>query len=135
MEPHVDRAHRWLAYAALVLVALSVVIGVTMSFVPAPAENPEGAAGGPMFIAFMAVPLLLLALGLRSRRPRIQLLTTVGSLLFGAFLGAVVLGNWSGYSPAQRLFVPAMLGPVVVVCLLSFVAGIKPRPGHGATVG
>lgn len=120
-----------LAWVALALAAVDVAVGIVMAFVP----NPEGWAGGILFIGFYAVPLVLMGLALRSSHPVLHTIAGWAALLLAAYDGLVLIGNWSGYSSLTALFAVSITIPTVALCLVIFWAAViraRPSPSQPA---
>jgi hypothetical protein len=111
---------RRVSWIAAWLAAAQVLVGVGVSLLP----NPEGWVGGIFYAGMYALPLLLMAVALRSSRRPWHIVAGWGALLLAVFYSLVVVGNWSGYSAAQAAFALALTAPTVLVDLLVFWATI-----------
>jgi hypothetical protein len=120
------RLLKGLAWVAFALAAVDVVIGVVMAFVP----NPEGWAGGILFVVFYAAPLVLMGLALRSSHPVLHTIAGWAALLLAAYDGLIVVGNWSGYSSLTAFFAAGVTIPTVALYLIIFwVAALRSLHG------
>jgi uncharacterized membrane protein len=117
-----------LFWIAIALAAAHAAVGIGMSFV----GNLDGWLGGVMYALMFALPLVLIAFGLRSPKQR----TRVGwaALVLAVLYGAVVIGNWSGYPTQQAVFAVAITGPTVALDLVIFWATVLHRPRRSEPV-
>jgi hypothetical protein len=118
-----------LSWFALALAAAHVLVGMAMTF----AGNTEGPFGGVLYAAFYAIPLLLIALALRSVRQGWHTTAGWAALVLAVFYVAVVLGNRSGYSTQAATFAVMVTVPTAVLDLAIFWAGILRRPRRSKT--
>jgi hypothetical protein len=113
----------WIAIGlgvAHVLVALGMVI----------LGNPEGPLGGVLYAFLYALPLVLIALALRSSRRRLRYVAGCAALLLAAYYTLVVGANWSGYSTQTSIFALGVSVPTVALDLVIFWATVIHRPGR-----
>ena len=120
------------SWIAAGLAAAQAVVGIGVTLFP----NPEGQLGGILYAGMYALPLLLMALALRSPRRLWQLMAGWAALFFAASYSMVVVGNWSQYSTARAAVALAVTVPTVAVDLLIFWAAIlrplRPTSPSGA---
>lgn len=117
-----------LSVIAICIALIHVIVGAGVSIVP----NPEGLAGGVLYVAMYALPLIVFGFGLRSAKPGWRTATGWAALVLAAGYSLVVTGNWSGYAAGQALFVLAVTAPTVAVDLAIFWAAVLHRPARPA---
>jgi hypothetical protein len=91
--------------------------------------NPEGLAGGVLYAFLYALPLVLIALALRSSRRWLLNVAGSAALLLAAYYSLVVGANWSGYSTQTSIFALGVSVPTVALDLVIFWATVVHRPG------
>lgn len=106
-----------------------IVTAVTAAVYPT-AEAAPGGYDWVNFVAtviFLAVPLLLVGLGLRSTRRGVARATAVLALVLVVFPAATLLGHaywgndWAGYSAGAKALDLLGFVPPAVVCLAAFL--------------
>lgn len=115
-----------LAGTVLGLAAAQLAVAVMMWL----SGNPEGWMGGILYAAFLALPQLLIALALHAPWGVCWAIAGWAAVILGALYALVVVGNWSGYSYVQAIFVVVMILPTVAVDLLVFWATVLRRPAR-----
>lgn len=91
--------------------------------------NPEGLLGGVLYALLYALPLVLIALALRSSRRWLRNVAGCAALLMAAYYSLVVGANWSGYSTQTSIFAVCVSAPTVALDLVIFWASVLHRPG------
>ena len=120
-----------LSWIAMALAAAQVAVGIAMSLV----GSSEGWVGGILYALLYALPLVLIALALRS--PRSSLHTAAGwvALILSVFYSLLVVGNWSGYSSQMAVFAACITVPTVGLDLVIFWATVLHRSERPITTG
>jgi hypothetical protein len=109
-----------LAWAAFVLAAAHVAVGVAMAV----AGNEEGIGGALLYVALFAVPLVVIGLGLRSTEARRRSTAGWAALVLAAYYLLVIIGNWSGYTGSEAALALGASLPTSALELLIFRAVI-----------
>jgi hypothetical protein len=117
-----------LAWIALALGAAHVIVALGMSW----SANPEGWVGSLLYALMYALPLLLVALALRSSRWFWRTLAGWVALLLATYYVLLIVVNWSGYSNSQATFALAVTLPTVALDLVIFWAAGLHRGGPAA---
>lgn len=120
---------RRLSWIAMALAAVQVAVGIGVSVV----GNAEGWVGGILYALLYALPLLLIALALRSSRSSLHTAAGWAALVLAAFYSLVVIGNWSGYSSQMAIFAVCITVPTVALDLVIFWAIVLHRSGRPTT--
>jgi hypothetical protein len=118
-----------LSWLAMALAATHAAVGIAMSLV----GNPGGWFGGILYALMYAVPLLLIALALRSSHSSLHAAAGWVALVLGAFYSLVVAGNWSGYSSQMAVFAVCITVPTAALDLVIFWAAVLRRSARPAT--
>ena len=125
--PPYTRTRHVASWLALGLAGAEVIVGVV-----AVVTSPPGASAGwgedltETFIT--VVPLVAVGLALRSWRRGVAKTTAVMALVFGALVGATLLGylfwghDWSGFTLRQKTVYSLEMIPPIAVYLAAFLA-------------
>ena len=117
-----------LSRAALVLAGVHVAVGAGMGVI----GNPDGWLGGALYAFAYAFPMVLIALAIRAASRSWQKAGAWAAIILAVYDTLVVVGNWSGYSGAQTVFVVSITVPTVILYALVFWAVVLRRPAAAA---
>jgi len=118
-----------LSWMAMALAALNCGVGVGLSF-----YGTEGWFGGIAYALLYALPLLLIALALRSSRSRLHIVAGWATFVLAVFYSFSVVASWSGFS-RDDVFIVCTTAPTVALDLVIFWATILRRSRRPATTG
>ena len=111
------------AWAAGSLAGLELVLGFAMAIV----GSSEGWVGAFLYSLMYALPALLIALALGSRRPSLHRGAAWAALLLAVCYVLIVVGNWPGYSKQMTILAVGAAAPAVALYLAIFSAAVLRR--------
>jgi hypothetical protein len=117
-----------LSWAAIALASAQVLVAAAMTLL----GNPSGWLGGVFYAVAYALPLVLVALALRSHRPVWPKMAGWAALGIAAYDILIVVANWAGYSTTQAVFATSITVPAVAVYGAVFWATVVRRPPAAA---
>jgi hypothetical protein len=120
-----------LSWIALALAGLHVVAGIGVSFL----GTDGGWPGGVGYVLLYALPLLLIALALRSSRSWLHTSAGWAALILAGFYCFSVVASWSPGFSRDDVFMVCTTAPTVALDLVIFWAAILRRWGRLATSG
>lgn len=106
---------------AMLLAAAHLLVGIGMVVV----GNPEGWPGGVFYVLLYGVPVALIGLAVRAQARAWVTAAGWAALILAIYYTAVPIGNWSGYTAGQALFVVLITVPTVLFDLVVFWATIR----------
>ncbi len=112
------RIRRDVKLLVLVVAFFSVVAG----FFAGMAGNTQGWLGGVLYVVFVAGPLFLIGVALRSSSTGVERTTAIVALAFALYWFSVISGNWQQYSIIERILVPVIMTPAILAFLATFFA-------------
>ncbi len=116
-----------LSWVAMALAALHGGVGVGLSF-----YGTEGWFGGIVYALLYALPLLLIALALRSSRSWLHIAAGWAALVLAVYCSFIVVASWSGFS-RDDVFMVCTTAPTVALDLVIFWATVLRRSRRSAT--
>lgn len=118
-----------LSWVAIGLAAVHCGVGVGVSF-----YGPEGWFGGIVYALLNALPLLLIALALRSSRSWLHIAAGWAAFVLAVYYCFIVVASWSGFS-RDDVFIVCTTAPTVALDLVIFWATVLRRSSRPATTG
>ena len=118
-----------LSLIAMALAAVQVVVGIGVSFF----GTDGGWFGGVVYALLYALPLLLIALALRSSRSSFHAAAGWAALVLAAYYGFIVVASWSSGFSRDDVFMVCTTAPTVALDLVIFWATVLHRFGRPTT--
>jgi hypothetical protein len=118
-----------LSWVAMALAAAQVVVGIGVSFF----GTDTGWQGGVAYALLYALPLLLIALALRSSRSSFSTAAGWAALVLAVFYCFIVFKSWSSSFSGDDVFMVCTTAPTVALDLVIFWATVLHRLGRPAT--
>lgn len=103
-------AVRMAAAATIALAAVESVVAIGIGA----AGGTEGTQGGMYFGLLFALPLVVVGIALSRPSPRLHAGAAAAAALLAVAYVLILVGNWSGYTAAQRVVAPLLLIPAVI---------------------
>jgi hypothetical protein len=120
-----------LAWTALALAGLHVLAGIGVSFF----ATDGGWPGGVLYVLLYALPLLLIALALRSSRSWLHITAGWAALVLAGFYCFSVVASWSPGFSRDDVFMVFTTAPTVALDLVIFWAAALRHRGRPAASG
>jgi hypothetical protein len=118
-----------LSWIAMALAAAQVVIAIGVSFF----GTDGGWFGGILYALLYALPLLLIALALRSSHSWLHTAAGWAALVLAGYYSFIVVASWSGQSK-EDVFMVCTTAPTVGLDLVIFWATVLHRSRRPATI-
>ena len=120
------RLRRDVKLLVLVVAFFSVVAG----FFAGLAGNTQGWLGGVLYVVFVAGPLFVIGIALRSSSTGVERTIAVAALAFALYWFSVISGNWQQYNLVERVLVPLMMSPAILAYLAAFFVELPSFKPH-----
>lgn len=118
-----------LSWIAMALAALHVVVGIGVSFF----GTDGGWFGGVVYALLYALPLVLIALALRSSRSSFHIAAGWAALVLAVYYCFIVVASWSSGFSRDDVFMVCTTAPTVALDLVIFWAAALHRSARPAT--
>jgi hypothetical protein len=119
-----------LSWIAMALAALQVVVAIGVSFF----GTDGGWFGGVLYALLYALPLLMIALALRSSHSWLHTAAGWAALVLAVYYSFIVVASWSGNS-RDDVFMVCTTAPTVALDLVISWATVLRRSRRPATTG
>jgi hypothetical protein len=120
-----------LAWFALGLAAVHVVVGIGVGLF----GTDGGLFGGAAYALLYALPLLLIALALRSSRAWLHTAAGLAALILAVFDVFIVVASWSPGLTSDDVFMVCTTTPTVALDLAIFWAAVLRHSRRPVTTG
>jgi chromate transport protein ChrA len=118
-----------LSLIAMALAAVQVAVGIGVSFF----GTDGGWFGGVVYAVLYALPLLLIALALRSSRSSFHTAAGWAALVLAVYYCFIVVASWSSGFSRDDVFMVCTTAPTVALDLVIFWAAVLHRWGRPTT--